>query len=95
MHFGVSAHFVQFNLLLVVAAVHKVIELSLAVERCSPHSILGTTLLKCLACLPALATGYLVSFHLKPVLFDASENVESPVIPHRWPCLNDVVGLWV
>ena len=95
MCFRVSSHFVHFHLLLVVATVDEIVELILAAETREPHSVASTTLLKGLACLPALAPCKLVCFHFESVLLDAAEYIKPPVVPHRRPCLNYVIWLRV
>ena len=77
-----------------VAAVDEIIEFWSAVEHL-PHPIRFSASLQFFTCLPAFASGDFVRLHLESVLFDSPENVETPVIPHGWPCLDDVVGLWV
>ena len=93
--FSVSAEFIEFNLLLMVATIDEVVELIFAFKTCPPHASFGTTLLESFARLPALAPSYFVCFHFQSVFFDTSENIESPVVPHRWTSLNDVIWLWM
>ena len=76
-----------------IAAIDKSVKLYLALPARTPHAILSTASLKFLACLPALTTGYLVRVHLESVFFDAAEDVEPPVVPHGWPCLDNVIWL--
>lgn len=93
--FSVAAQFIKFNLLLMVATIDEVVKLIGAVKTCPPHSILGATLLESFSSLPALASSYFIRLHFQSVFFDASENIESPIVPHRWPSLNDVIWLWM
>ena len=70
----------------------EVIEFILTSEHL-PHSLWFTAFLHCFSSFPALSPCNLVCFHLKSVLFDASENVQSPVIPHWRSCFDDVIWL--
>ena len=78
-----------------ITAIDKAIKFAFTVPTGLPHAISCATFLKGLACLPALAARYLVRLHLQSILFDASEDVKPPVIPHRRPRLDYVIGLWM
>ena len=64
MNLGVSSHFVQFDMLFVITAIDKAIKFAFTIPSGLPHAIFCTAFLKGLTRLPALATRYLVSFHL-------------------------------
>lgn len=92
--FRVSAKFVELDLLLMMATLKEGGELFLAATK-SPHCVRLAALFERGASFPALSSCYFICFHLQSILFDASEDVESPVVPHRWACLDNVVGLWM
>ena len=92
--FRVSAKFIKLDLLLVMATLKESGELFLAATK-SPHCVLLTALFERGASFPALSSCYFICFHFQSILFDTSEDVEPPVVPHRWACLNNVVGLWM
>lgn len=90
----ISSHLIKLDLSLVVAAVYKVVVLLLAVSVAEEASLTAAVLVA-EATPPALPPGNLVCIHFKPILLDSSEDVESPVIPHRWSSPDDVVWLWL
>ena len=92
-HFSVSSQFIELDLLLMVAAIDEAVEFIFALKAGEPHAGFGTARFECLTSLPALAPGDLVRFHLTPVLFDSSENVQTPIVPHWRPSLDDVIWL--
>ena len=64
MNLGISAHFVQFDMLFVITAIDKAIKFAFTVPSSLPHAVFSTAFLKGFTCLPALTTRYLVRLHL-------------------------------
>ncbi len=59
------------------------------------HALLFSAVLESLTSLPALPPSYLICLHLQPVLLQPAEDVQAPVVPHRWTCPYDIVRLRV
>ena len=89
---GVSSELIKLYLLFVVAALKESIEFLLAPTD-SPHCLLFTALFQSGSCFPALSPSKLVSLHLYPILFNPSEDVQSPIVPHGRTCLYYIVWL--
>ena len=94
MDFCVTPNFIQFDLLFVVTARKKCVKLG-AASAWSPHRLPLHALLEHASRLPAFSPSQFVRFQLVTIFFDASENIQAPVVPHRRPSLNDVVRLWM
>ena len=90
--FRVSTNFVKLDLLFMIAALQKSVKF-FATFAFAPYALLRWAHFKSFPCLPALPSCNLVSFQLMSVFFYSSEDVQSPVIPHRWPSLDHVVRL--
>ena len=86
----VPTQFVYFDLLLMITAGKERVKLGSTVVNLA-HAPIQGTLFQCFARLPAFASSNLVGFHFKSVFFDASEDVQSPVIPHWRSRFNHVV----
>ena len=64
MNLGIPSHFIQFDMLLVIATIDEAVKFTFTIPTGPPHAILCTALLKSFACLPAFTTCYLVRLHL-------------------------------